>query len=202
MLTAICEVMKEAYNRGLITTRDGNAAISRGDTFYITPSGIRKNVLRVEDLIKYKIKEDGFHTLALKGHEPKPSIEFDMHGNIHLNKKTEYMATLHVHPTNVVAAMLSGFDLQKIHIVFPELNRYTLVGPSVGVFYPGDEELSTNTTLNMYKEDGSLYDIVGQESHGVFIQGNDPWACFEHLERLEHACEMILKSRLKPEDLK
>jgi len=199
MLTPICDVMQECYKRGLITTRDGNAAISRGDCFYITPSGVRKGVIRVEDLIKYKIKDDGFHTIG--ENSPKPSIEFDMHADLHRMKNTQYLATLHVHPTNIVAAMLSGFDLQDIHTVFPELNRYTSVGPTVDVYYPGDPKLASNTVKSMVKTDGGFYDIVGQKGHGVFIQANNPWDCFEHLERLEHACEMILKSRLKPEDL-
>jgi L-fuculose-phosphate aldolase len=190
--------MAECYKRGLITTRDGNAAISRGDCFYITPSGVRKGVIRVEDLIKYKIKDGKFHPVK-KGLDP--SIEFNMHADLHLLKKTNYLATLHVHPTNVVAALLSGFDLQKIYTVFPELNRYTKVGKTVDVYYPGDEKLASTTVANMINPDGGFYDIVGQKGHGVFIQANNPWSCFEHLERLEHACEMILKSRLSPEDL-
>ena len=83
MLTPICDVMQECYKRGLITTRDGNAAISRGDCFYITPSGVRKGVIRVEDLIKYKMKDDHWETTAVEGNTPKPSIEFDMHGDLH-----------------------------------------------------------------------------------------------------------------------
>lgn len=197
MLTAICDVMTECYKRGLITTRDGNAAVSRDNSFYITPSGVRKNVLRVEDLIKYTITEDGIYSDS----QVKPSIETAMHEHFHVYKNTTFKATLHVHPTNTVSAMISGFDLQKIYNIFPELNRYTKVGPMVEMYYPGDSKLSENTIKSMYNTNGSLYDIVGQQGHGVFVQANNPWDCFEHIERLEHACEMILKSRLQPEDL-
>jgi len=201
MLTALCDVMAKCYEKGLITTRDGNAAVSRGDCFYITPSGTRKGVLRVEDIIKYKLNKLTGELTSESDVSPKPSIELEMHRLIHKNKNSEYMATLHVHPTNVVAALISGFDLQKIHNIFPELNRYTQVGPTVDIFYPGDPKLSAMTEVCMYKPDLTLYDIVGQQGHGVFIQANNPWDCYEHLERLEHACEMILKSRLQPKDL-
>lgn len=37
MITAIGDVMREAYKRNWITTRDGNISIRRGKSFYITP---------------------------------------------------------------------------------------------------------------------------------------------------------------------
>ena len=47
MLTAMCDVMKEAYRRGWITTRDGNVSVRRGraNRIYMTPGGVRKNVI-------------------------------------------------------------------------------------------------------------------------------------------------------------
>ena len=50
MLTAMCDVMKEAYRRGWITTRDGNVSVRRGrdNRIYMTPGGVRKNVINVD----------------------------------------------------------------------------------------------------------------------------------------------------------
>ena len=40
-------------------------------------------------------------------------------------------AVVHVHATHVVAAIYRGFDLQKICHDFPEIYRYTRIGPTV-----------------------------------------------------------------------
>ena len=45
---------------------------------------------------------------------------------------------------------------------------------------------------------GVKYDIVGQANHGVCSIGPNPWDAFEHIERLEHICEIVLKSGKKP----
>ncbi len=61
MLREICDVFKEAYRRGWITTRDGNASYRRPeqDWFYVTPSGVRKQELIPEMCIKLDISAEG-----------------------------------------------------------------------------------------------------------------------------------------------
>jgi ribulose-5-phosphate 4-epimerase/fuculose-1-phosphate aldolase len=58
MLDTICDVMKEAYKRGWISTRDGNASYRRkGENYvYVTPSGVRKQHLNSEMIIKLEIE--------------------------------------------------------------------------------------------------------------------------------------------------
>ena len=48
MITAMGDVMRRAYDKGWITTRDGNVSVKRSDTdiFYITPSGWRKTIMQ------------------------------------------------------------------------------------------------------------------------------------------------------------
>ena len=43
-------------------------------------------------------------------------------------------------------------------------------------------------------EDSIKYDIVGQKAHGVCAVGRNPWDAFEHIERLEHICQIVLAS--------
>ena len=47
MLTAIGDVMRRVYERGWITTRDGNISMRKreGKYLYITPSGWRKTIV-------------------------------------------------------------------------------------------------------------------------------------------------------------
>ena len=43
------------------------------------------------------------------------------------------------------------------------------------------------------KGDGSLdCDIVGIKGHGVVSIAETPWEAFEHIERLEHICKIVL----------
>ena len=40
-------------------------------------------------------------------------------------------------------------------------------------------------------------DIVGLDRHGVIAVARDPWAAFEHIERLEHICQIVLVSGVR-----
>jgi len=59
MLDTICDILKMAYERGWITTRDGNASYKRqsDDFLYITPSGSRKQLLNSENILKLRFMD-------------------------------------------------------------------------------------------------------------------------------------------------
>jgi L-fuculose-phosphate aldolase len=194
MLTEMCNVMAEAYRRGWITVRDGNVSFRRKDSnyLYITPSGVRKNVLKVEDIVKLKLNSNGL-TISTG---QNPSGELHMHLRLH-TASNRTLTVLHLHPTFVLSAMLRGFKLNKLADLFPELGRYTKVGPDVPVLPITSKELGDATfdalSLN--------YDIVGQHRHGICAVARDPWAAFEHVERLSHVCEFVVRSGISPNDL-
>ena len=86
---------------------------------------------------------------------------------------------------------------KKIARDFPEISRYTKVGPTVPELPPISEELGLATAYAIGTsegEDNIQYDIVGQEAHGVCAVGKNPWDAFEHIERLEHICQIVLAS--------
>lgn len=205
MITAIGDVMREAYSRGWITTRDGNCSLrrSKSNTLYITPSGVRKNIVYPETIRKIKIlnrctstRNLGNTVEVLDLNDIKDaSGELEMHWNIQKNcKKTR--CVLHLHPTYIVAAMHAGLDLKEISKDFPEIYRYTRVGPNVPQVPPISKELATLTSecLGVTLNSSIEYDIVGQKGHGVCSVGNNPWDAFEHIERLEHICKIVLAS--------
>lgn len=197
MLTAMGDVMREAYKRGWITTRDGNISIRRDDKFYITPSAVRKNIIYPESIIKYKIF--GNNLVAPK--ESNPSIELDMHKLIQLSDdKTK--AVVHLHPTYTIALMHklnkglihNKKDLMKICEFFPEIYRYTKVGPTVKMHEPGSKKLAECVKNNLTKDGKLHYNIVGMQGHGVTAVAANPWDAFEHIERLEHIAQIYLAS--------
>ena len=79
---------------------------------------------------------------------------------------------------------------------FPAISRYTRVGPTVPALPALSRELADVTAQRFgLGRDGTLvFVIVGQADHGVCAVATDPWAAYEHIERLDHICEIVLKS--------
>jgi L-fuculose-phosphate aldolase len=92
--------------------------------------------------------------------------------------------------------MHAGIDLSTISKAFPELNRYTKVAPNVGDVPPISQELADQCHKNLQLDNkGNIaYDIVGIKGHGVVAIDTSPWRAFEHIERLEHICQIVLAS--------
>jgi L-fuculose-phosphate aldolase len=195
MITAIGDVMRRAYEKGWITTRDGNISLRRSKSkiMYLTPSGWRKTIIHPEHMIKIGISKNGYQTPK----NSNPSGELAMHFMLQKDAKRT-RSVVHLHPTNIIAAMYAGWDLQKMAAEFPEVSRYTKVGPSVPVLPVTSTELALATYDHMADKNGKLiFDIIGQANHGVCAVGPNPWDAFEHIERLEHICEIVLKSGKK-----
>jgi len=193
MLTAMGDVLREAHARGWITTRDGNISVRKGKYFYITPSAGRKTIVYPENIIKYEIKDERL-IIPQKENTPKPSIELDMHWQVQkLSKRTK--AVVHLHPTAIVSALYAGLDLYEIGNEFPELKRYTKVGTSVPFLEPGSVDLANAVAVAISPRGELKYNIVGMHRHGVTAVGDNPWEAFEHVERLNHICEIVLMSK-------
>lgn len=203
MLTSMGDIMREAHRRGWITTRDGNISVRRQDKFYITPSGGRKAIIHPEHILKAYLDNDmelqwrNTQTLG------KPSGELEMH--LFLQTTDDFKtcrSVVHLHPTYTIAAMHAGFDLQKLAEEFPEVGRYTRVAPTVPVLPVTSRVLAKATYSSMVDTrdviQNLIYDIVGQAGHGVTAVGTSPWDAFEHIERLEHVCQIVLASGVKP----
>jgi len=199
MLTAIGDVMRELHGRGWITTRDGNVSlrIKGKSELIITPSGWRKTIIHPEHLVSIPIGEISRELEIPEGQTP--SGELHMHWLL-LKDAEQTRSVVHAHPTHIIAAMYRGFDLPTICDQFPEIYRYTRVGPSVPVLPAVSKELGDATALAHGIDSGGdvEFDVVGQGAHGVCAVGGSPWEAFEHIERLNHICEIVLASGVSP----
>jgi L-fuculose-phosphate aldolase len=218
MLTAVGDILREAYRRNFISVRDGNISLHRKSSklLYITPAGFRKTIIHPELIIKRKwaMDEQGNkdRTLSMDAKD-KPSGELEMHELLQ-RTATETRAVVHIHCTHVVAAILKGFELSQLVNRFPELGRYTKVAPNVQELAPISSELAKETYASMTNQldrylagaqldwhRKPMYDIVGQGGHGVTAIGSDPWTAYEACERLDHVCQIVLASGISPKDL-
>lgn len=215
MLETICETLVEAYQRNWITSRDGNVSIRHHDRdhFYITPSGVRKQTLQPDQFKKIKIHRNihsGHGSAAFSYNwedvpytdisaNLKPSGELPLHFGLQKElgqHNNDVRVVVHVHPTYCIAAMHAGIDLSTISDAFPELNRYTKVAPNVGDVPPISQELADRCfeSLQLDNNGKIKYDIVGIKGHGVVAIDTSPWRAYEHIERLEHICKIVLAS--------
>ena len=216
MLETICDIMVDAYKRNWITSRDGNVSIRHHDRdhFYITPSGVRKQTLQPDQFKKIKLvnhinpappfltkswKEEFYTDISAN---LKPSGEIPLHFGLQkeMGQHTgEVRVVVHVHPTYCIAAMHAGIDLATISNAFPELNRYTKVAHNVGDVPPISQELADQCHHHLELDnDGNIaYDIVGIKGHGVVAIDTSPWRAYEHIERLEHICKIVLASGVR-----
>jgi ribulose-5-phosphate 4-epimerase/fuculose-1-phosphate aldolase len=218
MLETICDIMTDAYKRNWITSRDGNVSIRHHDRdhFYITPSGVRKQTLQPDQFKKILIKpphswnETGTGLLAERwgwkelpytdiSDKLKPSGEIPLHFGLQRQMGQhvgEVRVVVHVHPTYCVAAMHAGIDLSTVVNDFPELSRYTRVAPNVPDVPPISQELADQCHKSLQLDDSGniAYDIVGIKGHGVVAIDTSPWRAYEHIERLEHICKIVLAS--------
>ena len=213
MLETICDVMRDAYARNWITARDGNCSIRHHDRdyFYITPSGVRKQTLQPDQFKKIKIVNQlsavpPFLTKAWEVDDYTaisanltPSGELPLHFGLQklLGKpQAETRVVVHVHATYSVAAMHRGIDLAALTKQFPELSRYTRIAPTVGIVEPISQELadSCHQALGLDRYGNLTSDIVGITGHGVVAVDTTPWRAYEHVERLEHICKIVLAS--------
>jgi ribulose-5-phosphate 4-epimerase/fuculose-1-phosphate aldolase len=213
MLETICDILVDAYKRNWITSRDGNVSIRHHDRdhFYITPSGVRKQTLQPDQFKKIGI-ETGYTDQPPRRYYAskildytdisanlKPSGELPLHFGLQREMgqhSDEVRVVVHVHPTYCIAAMHAGIDLGTISDAFPELNRYTRVAPNVGDVPPISQELADqcHKMLQLDKDGNIAYDIVGIKGHGVVAIDTSPWRAYEHIERLEHICRIVLAS--------
>ena len=200
--------MLDAYKRNWITSRDGNVSIRHHDRdhFYITPSGVRKQTLQPDQFKKIGILHQPINRwdyLQLPytdiSAQLKPSGELPLHFGLQKmmgQHHTEVRVVVHLHPTYCIAAMHAGVDLSTVSAAFPELNRYTRVAPNVGDVAPISQELADQCHKMLQLDDrGNIaYDIVGIKGHGVVAIDTSPWRAYEHIERLEHICKIVLAS--------
>jgi len=215
MLETCCDILVDAYKRNWITSRDGNISIRYHDRdhFYVTPSGVRKQQMQPEMFkkiaiwrtinsgvgrVEFNYSWNVIEQTDLSGNL-EPSGEMPLHFGLQKElgqHSNDVRVVVHVHPTYCIAAMHAGIDLGTISNSFPELNRYTKVAPNVGDVAPISQELgdACHRNLGLDRDGNIAFDIVGIKGHGVVAVDVTPWRAYEHIERLEHICKIVLAS--------
>lgn len=130
----IIRVMKALYDRGLVSALGGNvsARIPGSDTVWITPSGVFKGDLKLDDLVKINLDGE-----IIEGFM-KPSVEWPMHTAIY-RARPDINAVIHAHNPITTGLALAGIEIKPITVEAVVTLRSV---PIVPFAYPGTDELA------------------------------------------------------------
>jgi len=106
--------------------------------------------------------------------------------------------SVHVHSLNTVSLFSLATKLNFLSLLednlknqWPELFRYTKLGKTVPFLKPGSHELHDSIKDSFLKEKNT--DIVVLDRHGIIATGESLEECKEHILRLEHVSEVLIK---------
>ncbi len=180
----LIDAMKFLVEKRLTNPRGGNGSIRKGSLVWLTPSGIPKHMLKVNDLIIYDLDRDLYMGLR------KPSIEINAH--IMIYKKIDHAkAVLHAHPP-ISTALVDVVGIDWLNEVFAEI-KYSVGKVSVcEPAPPGTIDLANNILEEVLK--GSRLIVIPR--HGVISWGEDMGIALDAIVAFEDAAKYYLVKRI------
>uniref|UniRef100_A0A7C4BC82 Class II aldolase/adducin family protein n=1 Tax=Ignisphaera aggregans TaxID=334771 RepID=A0A7C4BC82_9CREN len=177
--------MRNLYRRGLVSALSGNASIRVPGTncVWITPSGIFKGGLTVDDLVKIDLEGN-----VVEGFR-KPSSEWRFHVAIY-KARPDINAVIHAHNPVTVAFSLSGLRLDES--LLSEVMYFIKRIEYIPLVEPGTETLAKLVADKVSR--GSNAIIL--ERHGVIGIGKDIYEAEMIVESLEDLANVQLLSGL------
>lgn len=173
-----------------------------GLQFYCKGSGSRMRDL-ARNPMKYgciiKILPDGKHYLLAAGSAVKPTSEIAAHLLIHnylVGSKSEMQATLHTHPSCLVAMShhfrpaTSEAYTSTLHSMIPEARLFVPRGIGFTPYLePGSAELAEATLTEII-----THDIVLWNRHGTLAAGTTLIDAFDYTDIMEKSADIYIKS--------
>lgn len=174
----IIQFMVSLHQRGLMTGIGGNASVRIPETneIWITPSGLYKPSLKIEDLVKIDVDGNVIDGLF------KPSTEWYIHTAIY-KKRADVNAVVHTHSPIATGLALADVTIKPITV---EAALMLARVPIVPFFYPGTNELGEAVGEHIM---GNR--ILLLQNHGVVGVGYDLIEAVSAVELLEE-CAMMM----------
>ncbi len=177
----IVEIGKRLYNKNLISGYEGNISARDGDKIYITPSGLCKGFLSVEDIIVIDL--DGN---LLEGNK-KPSSETKMHLKIY-NSRKDVNGIVHAHPPVATGFACAGLGLEQSLTAETVLMFGTIPLAPYGT--PSTDKLPE--ALNNFLE----YNAILLANHGAVTFAENLEKAYFLMEQVEHYAKITLVANI------
>lgn len=168
--------------RGLLVADDGNLSVRSSDgTIWITASGVRKDALTRQDLVRI----DG-HGRVIEG-SASPSSEFRLHVGIYAHR-ADVGAVVHAHPPIATGFAIAGEAIPDSYLAEAAVR----LGPVPVVPYrtPGTRDAEEVVVPFLASHQALLL-----ANHGAVALGVDMEDACRRMERLEHVARSLLVAR-------
>ena len=178
----LVRIINRIYHNRMTTLSGGNLSIrDRNGDIWITPAGIDKGKLNVNDIMCVKANGEivGPH---------KPSSEFPFHRRIY-ESRPDMKAIVHAHPPALVSFSIVR-EIPDTNII-PQAKRVCGKVGYAKYALPGSEQLGKNIA-NTFSEN---YNVVLLENHGVVTGGDSLLNAFHRLETLEFCARTIIPAK-------
>jgi L-fuculose-phosphate aldolase len=180
---AIVECGRICYERFLMTSNDGNISIRLdNELILITPSGISKGRMSVEDLLVIDLSGK---VRAWRG-DYQPSSETPMHIEVY-RQRPGVRAVIHAHPVFATALTIAGFDLPAD--ILPEVVLTLGEVPTTDYATPSSDD-DADVIRPLIRD----HDAILLRQHGSLTVGKDLDQALMNLERIEHVAEVYWRA--------
>ena len=182
---AILECGRICYERGLMTSNDGNISIRLNpERLLITASGICKGRMDEEDLLIVDLDGNVRHSSK----DRSPSSETPMHLEVY-RQRPEIRAAIHAHP--VFATALTVADQSFPDDILPEV-ALTLGKVPITAYATPSSHQDAEAIRPLIRD----HDALLLRQHGSLTVGRDLNEALIHLERLEHVAEVFWRAQM------
>ncbi|MBI3737431.1 MAG: class II aldolase/adducin family protein [Chloroflexi bacterium] len=182
---AILECGRICYERGLMTSNDGNISIRLNpERLLITASGVCKGRMDEEDLLIVDL--DGNVRFSPK--DRSPSSETPMHLEVY-RQRPEIRAAIHAHP--VFATALTVANQSFPDDILPEV-ALTLGKVPITAYATPSSHQDAEAIRPLIRD----HDALLLRQHGSLTVGRDLNEALIHLERLEHVAEVFWRAQM------
>ena len=176
---AILECGQICYQRGLMTSNDGNISIRiDANRILITAAGLCKGRMEMGDLLILDLNGN----IVVSWKDLRPSSETPMHLEVY-KQRPEINAVIHAHP--VYATTLTVANQPFPHDVLPEV-ALTLGNIPVTAYATPSSHQDAEAIRPFIHD----HNAVLLRQHGSLTVGKDLDEALIHLERLEHVAQV------------
>ncbi|MBI3940409.1 MAG: class II aldolase/adducin family protein [Acidobacteria bacterium] len=178
----IVEVGQWIYQKGFVSAADGNVSYREGKEVLMTPKGLCKGRLTVEDIVKTDLQGN-----QLAGSR-QPSGEISMHLEVY-NNRPDINAVVHAHPTYATGFAVAGLPINK-----PTLSEVVLTLGCIPL-----AEYATPTTPELaavLRDYIPHYNAILLANHGALAYGETLLEAYYRMETLEHTAHIATVTRI------
>jgi len=179
----ILEICKRLHARNMLSAADGNISVRlNSDEILITPSGIAKAFMQVEDMAVVTLDNK-----ILAGH---PSSERLMHLEIY-QTCPQAQAVIHAHPVTAIAWSIAQPELTKLPSdCLSEVILATGDIPFVDYARPGTKAMGD--VLKSYLPQHRAMILRG---HGALTWGGGLEEAYRGMERIENSAQILMTAQ-------